>query len=240
MAENRTKDNPNEIHTSLGQYFLIKKIAQGGMAEIYKGMASDIHGIQRTVVIKKILPHIAANKEFVDMLVSEAKIAVHLSHGNIAQIYDLGRAGTDYFMVMEYVDGRSLSQIHKRRLKLGELIPLEYILFIASEVANGLDYMHKRTDKAGRPLGIVHRDISPQNIIISYSGTVKIIDFGIAKAAFKVDDSESGILKGKFAYMSPEQARGEDIDSRSDIFSLGVILHELTSGRRLFKDKDNK
>ena len=232
---------PENIQSAAGhQYFLQKKIAQGGMAEIYKGLASDIHGIKKTVVIKKILPHIAANREFVDMLVSEAKIAVQLSHGNIAQIYDLGRIGNDYFMVMEFVDGKSLSQIHKRCLKDGTLMPLQYACYFVSEVAGGLDYMHKKTDEAGKSLGIVHRDISPQNIIISYSGTVKIIDFGIAKAAFKLDATESGILKGKFAYMSPEQARGEDIDSRSDIFSLGVILYETISGRRLFKDKDNK
>ena len=240
MPEKQIKDNISEVHTQLGQYFLQEKIAQGGMAEIFKGIASDIHGIKRNVVIKKILPQIAANKEYIDMLVSEAKIAVQLSHGNIAQIYDLGRAGNDYFMVMEFVDGKSLSQIHKRCLKNGELMPLEYLLFFISEVASGLDYMHNKTDEAGQSLGIVHRDISPQNIIISYSGTVKIIDFGIAKSAFKIDTSETGILKGKFAYMSPEQARGEAIDGRSDIFSLGIILHEMSSGRRLFKDQDNK
>jgi len=240
MPENREKDNLPEIRTSLGQYFLQKKIAQGGMAEIFKGISSDIHGTKKTVVIKKILPHIAANKEFVDMLVSEAKIAVQLSHGNIAQIFDLGRTGQDYFMVMEFVDGKSLSQINKRCLKDGELIPFQYILYFISEVASGLDYMHRKTDEAGNSLGIVHRDISPQNIIVSYSGTVKIIDFGIAKSAFKSDATESVVLKGKFAYMSPEQARGEVIDGRSDIFSLGVILHELAIGRRLFKDKDNK
>ncbi|MBI2974705.1 MAG: serine/threonine protein kinase, partial [Deltaproteobacteria bacterium] len=226
MPENRANDNKSDIMAPLGQYFLQEKIAQGGMAEIYKGIASDIHGIKKTVVIKKILPHIAANKEFVDMLVSEAKIAVQLNHGNIAQIYDLGRAGSDYFMVMEFVDGKSLSQIHKRCLKNGELIPIKYICYLISEVANGLDYMHHKADSAGKPLGIVHRDISPQNLIVSYSGNVKIIDFGIAKAAFKIDGTETGILKGKFAYMSPEQARGENIDDRSDIFSLGVILHE--------------
>lgn len=240
MPENTPKNDTDRFKTALGQYSLKKKIAQGGMAEIYKGLAMDIHGTQRTVVIKKILPHIAANREFVDMLVSEAKIAVQLSHGNIAQIYDLGRAGSDYFMVMEFVDGKSLSQIHKKSLKEGHLIPLDHLCYFISEVANGLDYMHGKKDEAGDPLNIVHRDISPQNIIISHSGTVKIIDFGIAKAATKIDKTESGILKGKFAYMSPEQARGENIDNRSDIFSLGVIFHEMACGRRLFKDKDNK
>lgn len=231
---------PNQqVNPPSTQYYLLEKIAQGGMAEIYKGIALDLHGLRRTVVIKKILPHIASDPEFVDMLISEAKIACMLSHGNIAQIYDLGRVGNDYFMVMEYVDGRSLSQIHKRCLKAGGLIPLPYVAYFISEVANGLDYMHRKADDAGIPLNIIHRDVSPQNVIVSFSGTVKIIDFGIAKAAIKIDLTESGVLKGKFAYMSPEQASGEKVDHRSDVFSLGIIQYELITGRRLFKGKDN-
>ncbi|MBU4484600.1 PEGA domain-containing protein, partial [bacterium] len=187
-----------------------------------------------------ILPNIAASKEFVDMLVAEAKIAVMLNHGNIAQIYDLGKVKDDYFIVMEYVDGKSLSQIHKRSLKHGHLIPLEHLCYCIAEVASGLDYMHRRADDKGNNFNIIHRDISPQNVIISYSGTVKIIDFGIAKAATKIEVTESGVLKGKFAYMSPEYARGEKIDHRLDIFSLGVVLHELLTGKRLFKAEDNK
>ncbi len=240
MPEKRSNDNTEQGLTPLGQYYLVEKLAQGGMAEIFKGLAYDIHGMKRTVVIKKILPHIAANRESIDMLISEAKIAVQLSHGNIAQIYDLGKVNEDYFMVMEYVDGKSLSQIHKRCLKRGELIPLPYICYVMSETAEGLDYMHRKIDETGKPLDIVHRDISPQNIIVSYSGTVKIIDFGIAKSTSRIDATEAGVLKGKFAYMSPEQARGEEIDGRSDIFSMGIIMHELMTGRRLFKMKDNK
>jgi len=174
------------------------------------------------------------------MLVDEAKIAVKLNHGNIAQIYDLGKAGDDYFIVMEYVDGQNLSRINKKLLRLGKRIPLPILCAITAEVASGLNYMHRKSDESGGSLNIIHRDISPQNIIISYSGTVKIIDFGIAKAAVKVGHTESGILKGKFAYMSPEQARGDKIDPRSDIFSLGVIFHELLTGKRLFKSSDNK
>ncbi|OGQ04033.1 MAG: hypothetical protein A2W61_08190 [Deltaproteobacteria bacterium RIFCSPLOWO2_01_44_7] len=226
--------------TQAGQYYLLEKIAQGGMAEIYKGLAYDLAGIKKTVCIKKILPHIAASREFIDMLVDEAKIAVKLNHGNIAQIYDLGKAGDDYFIVMEYVDGQNLSRINKKLLRLGKRIPLPILCAITAEVASGLNYMHRKSDESGGSLNIIHRDISPQNIIISYSGTVKIIDFGIAKAAVKVGHTESGILKGKFAYMSPEQARGDKIDPRSDIFSLGVIFHELLTGKRLFKSSDNK
>lgn len=225
---------------SLGQYYLLEKIAQGGMAEIFKGLAYDLHGIQRTVVIKKILPHAAANPEFIEMLVAEAKIAVMLSHGNIAQIFDLGIAGEDYFIVMEYVDGRTVSQVQRESLAQGRYMPIPIACHIAADAAAGLGYMHQRCDEQGQPLRIVHRDVSPQNIMLNSSGTVKIIDFGIAKARTKLETTEVGILKGKFAYMSPEHARGQIIDHRSDVFSLGVMLHELLTGRRLFKAKDHR
>lgn len=234
-----SSDDTTPTSHPVGQYYLLEKLAQGGMAEIFKGVAYDLHGIKRTVVIKKILPKIAESREFVDMLVSEAKIAVMLSHGNIAQTYDLGKVDNNYFIVMEYVDGQPVSKIHQRCLTNGDRLPIDLIAYIISEVANGLHYMHRKTDEHGRPLHIIHRDVSPQNIMVSYSGTVKIIDFGIAKATPFSDETESGVIKGKFAYMSPEQACGEPIDHRSDIFSLGVILHEMISGRRLFK-ADNK
>lgn len=226
--------------TQVGQYYLMEKVAQGGMAEIFKGLSYDVHGLKKTVCIKRILPHLSANKEFIDSLIDEAKLAVRLVHGNIAQTYDLGKVGSDYFMVMEFVDGKTLSQINKKCQLDGGLIPIPYLAYFISEVANGLDYMHRRTDDQGNPLNVVHRDISPQNIMVSYSGTVKIIDFGIAKAASMVDATDAGILKGKFAYMSPEQAMGEDIDHRSDIFSLGIILHEMLVGQRLFKALDSR
>lgn len=224
----------------IGQYYLLDKIAQGGMAEIYKGLAYDLHGIKRTVVIKKILPHIAAHREFIDMLVTEAKLAVQLSHGNIAQTYDLGKVGDDYFMVMEFVDGRSVSQIMRKSAQMGEPIPLPIIAYIISEIAAGLNYMHSRNDANGRPLHIIHRDMSPQNAMVATDAAVKIIDFGIAKAVTKIEITDAGVVKGKFAYMSPEQASGDPLDSRSDIFSLGVILFEMITGRRLFKGKDNQ
>jgi serine/threonine protein kinase len=222
------------------QYYLMEKISQGGMAEIFKGLSYDVDGIKKTVCIKKILPHIAASKEFIDSLIDEAKTAVKLVHGNIAQTYDLGKVGEDYFMVMEYVDGKSLSQIHKRCEARGELIPIQFLTYFISEVLSGLDYIHRRTDESGSPLGIVHRDMSPQNIMVSFSGTVKIIDFGIAKSGFRVGATDAGILKGKFAYMSPEQAYGDLIDNRSDIFSVGIMFHEMLSGRRLFKGQDSR
>ena len=233
-------DEQNKKQTTVGQYYLIEKVAQGGMAEIFKGLSYDVHGLKKTVCIKKILPHLAASEEFINSLVHEAKLAVKLVHGNIAQTYDLGKVGDDYFMVMEFVEGKSLSQINRKCVSNSELIPIQHLAYFVSEVLNGLDYMHRRTDEDGNPLNIVHRDISPQNIMVSYSGTVKIIDFGIAKAAFRFEPTDSGILKGKFAYMSPEQALGDSIDQRSDIFSLGVILYEMLTGTRLFKAEDNR
>jgi serine/threonine protein kinase len=225
---------PEITEQPFGQYQLLEKIAQGGMAEIFRGKAKDLHGIEKPVVIKRILPQIAASPEFVEMLIDEAKIAVMLSHGNIAQIYDLGKAGDDYFIVMEYVEGQNLSKIHKKNLRLGKLIPLPIVCTIIAEVAKGLNYMHRKTDEEDRSLNIIHRDISPQNIVISYSGTVKIIDFGIAKAAVKVGQTESGILKGKFAYMSPEQALGKPLDHRTDIFSAAVLFYEMLTGDKFF------
>lgn len=223
-----------------GQYQLLEKIAQGGMAEIFLGKARDLQGIEKPVVIKRILPQIAASSEFVEMLIDEAKIAVMLSHGNIAQIYDLGKVVDDYFIVMEYVEGRTVSQIMKRLRHQNRRMPIPSALWIAAEIASGLDYMHRKTDEDGNPLQIIHRDISPQNIILSTSGTVKIIDFGIAKAKTKVSTTDSGVLKGKFAYMSPEHAEGEKLDHRTDIYSLGVVLYELLTGQRLFKGKNNQ
>lgn len=232
-TNNMTKPRP------FGHYFILEKIAQGGMAEIFKGLTYDFMGLKKFIVIKRILPHIAANKEFIDMLVAEAKIAVNLSHGNIAQIFDLGKVGNDYFIVMEYVDGKNLSQIQRAALESRQRVPVEYCVYFISALCDALDYMHRKKDEQGNELKIVHRDISPQNIIISYSGNVKVVDFGVAKAAFKLGEGEKGILKGKFAYMSPEQAEGEEIDSRSDIFSAGIVLWEMLVAQRLFKKKSN-
>lgn len=223
----------------MGQYLIVEKIAQGGMAEIFRGKALEAHGLERPVVIKRILPHIAASPEFVEMLIDEAKIAVMLSHGNIAQIYDLGKVADDYFIVMEYVEGKTLSQLMRRLRAQGSQMPIAGAVAISAQIARGLDYMHRKADEAGLPLKIIHRDISPQNIILSPAGTVKIIDFGIAKAKTKVSTTDSGVVKGKFAYMSPEHAEGERLDHRTDLFSLGIILFELLTGQRLFKGKNN-
>lgn len=223
----------------LGQYQLLEQLAQGGMAQVFKAKTVDSSGLERLVVIKRILPHISADPEYVEMLVDEAKIAVNFTHGNIAQVYDLGRVKEDYFIVMEYVDGKTLSHILKKLKHRGQNFPLDILLYCFIEVCHGLDYVHNRLGPDGNPLGVVHRDISPQNVILSYAGNIKIIDFGVAKARYKEGKTESGVLKGKFAYMSPEQARSDVIDHRSDLFSVGILIWEVATGERLFKRTTN-
>lgn len=233
-------DDSQSPQNKLGNYTLLEKIAQGGMAQVFKAKTVDPAGIERLVVIKRILPHISLQPEYVEMLIDEAKIAVHFTHGNIAQVYDLGRVGQDYFIVMEYVDGRTFSQINRALIERHQRMPLDILLYCFSELCQGLSYIHRKTGPTGKHLGVVHRDVSPQNIILSYAGNVKVIDFGVAKAGFIADKTEHGVLKGKFAYMSPEQTRAESIDHRSDIFSVGVLLWEMATGERLFKRGTNQ
>lgn len=236
MEKSRAMTKPRPF----GQYFLLEKIAQGGMAEIFKGLTYDFSGLKKFIVIKRILPHIAAHEDFIRMLVDEAKIAVRMSHGNIAQTFDLGKVANDYFIVMEYVEGRTLSQLYKKSTIDHRPIPVPMSVYLVREICNGLDYIHRRSDETGLHLGVVHCDISPQNAIVSEAGVVKIVDFGVAKAAFQLSERERGVLKGKFAYMSPEQTEGRTVDARSDIFSTGVVLWEMLTGRRLFKKKSNR
>ena len=219
-----------------GQYEILEKIASGGMAELSKAKRTGVEGFQKIVAIKKILPHLADDEDFITMFADEAKLAAQLNHPNIIHIYDLGKIKAGgYFIAMEYVDGRDLRAIELSARELGVPLPVPLAVYIASKVASAMDYAHRRRDADGRELNIVHRDVSPQNILISYEGDIKLCDFGIAKAASKASKTQSGALKGKMQYMSPEQAWGKPIDRRSDLFSLGVVLHELLTGDRLFK-----
>jgi TonB family protein len=219
-----------------GQYEILEKIASGGMAELSKAKRTGVEGFQKIVAIKKILPHLADDEDFITMFADEAKLAAQLNHPNIIHIYDLGKIKAGgYFIAMEYVDGRDLRAIELSARELSVPLPVPLAVYIASKVASALDYAHRRRDADGRELNIVHRDVSPQNILISYEGDIKLCDFGIAKAASKASKTQSGALKGKMQYMSPEQAWGKPIDRRSDLFSLGVVLHELLTGERLFK-----
>lgn len=217
-----------------GKYFLVERLAIGGMAEIYKAKTFGVDGFEKLIAIKKILPHFSADKEFIAMLTDEAKLVVRLSHTNIVQIYDLGKVGDDYYISMEFIDGVNLREVINRGKELKEKIPLPLSLYIASEICKGLDYAHSKRDHRGQPLGIVHRDVSPQNILISFEGETKIVDFGIAKAAMNVSQTTAGTLKGKITYMSPEQALGKPIDARTDLFSVGILLFEMASGERLY------
>jgi len=217
-----------------GKYFLIDKLATGGMAEIYKAKTFGVDGFEKQLAIKRILPHCSADKEFITMLIDEAKLSVLLSHTNIVQVYDLGKVGDDYFISMEFIYGSNLREILNRGKEVSERLSEDVVVYIISEVAKGLDYAHAKKDNEGRPLNIVHRDISPQNILISFEGEVKIVDFGIAKAAMNISHTMAGILKGKISYMSPEQALGKPIDRKTDIFSTGLMLYELLTGEKLF------
>jgi TonB family protein len=227
---------PSSGPDRFGQYEILERIASGGMAELYKAKRTGVEGFQKIVAIKKILPHLADDEEFITMFADEAKLAAQLNHPNIIHIYDLGKIQAGgYFIAMEYVDGRDLRAIQQLARQLDVPLPVPLAVYIASKVASALDYAHRRRDAESRELNIVHRDVSPQNILISYEGDIKLCDFGIAKAASKASQTQSGALKGKLRYMSPEQAWGKPIDRRSDLFSLGVVLHELLTGERLFQ-----
>ncbi len=217
-----------------GKYILIDKIAIGGMAEIFRAKTFGVEGFEKTVVIKQILPQFSQDEEFITMLIDEAKIAGQLSHSNIAQVLALDRIEDTYYISMEFIEGKDLRTIIKGGQKMGMPLSQELAVLIGMEIAQALDYAHRKRDARGAELNIIHRDISPQNILISYEGEVKLTDFGIAKAAIQARMSQSGVLKGKYAYMSPEQARGKAIDRRSDIFSLGIVIYEMLTGERLF------
>lgn len=218
-----------------GKYRLIRKLATGGMAEIFLARQEGMEGFQKELVIKRILPVHADNDELIEMFLDEARIAAKLNHPNIVQIYDLGRCDGEYFIAMEYVHGQDLRRICERGLAVGNFLPLRHAVRAIADAAAGLHYAHHLVGNDGQPLNIVHRDISPQNLIVSFDGVVKILDFGIAKAANKMVTTRNGQLKGKYAYMSPEQCNGLEVDQRSDIFSLGTLLYEITVCTRLFK-----
>ena len=219
----------------LGKFEVIDKLAVGGMAEIFLARASGLLGFQKLVVIKRILPHLASRHDFIQMFLDEARIATTLSHPNVVQTHEVGVHGKSYFLVMEYLAGEDVRALLRRLGRDGTRMPVEHALDIGIGVAAGLHYAHEKRDFDGRPLEIVHRDVTPQNVIVSYDGGVKLLDFGIAKASNRINETRSGSFKGKVPYMSPEQCRGEKLDRRTDIFSLGILLYEMTLGRRLFR-----
>ncbi len=220
-----------------GKYTLIRKLATGGMAELFLAIQKSVAGFEKLIVIKRILPAMNQDKAFIDMLLHEARVAATLSHPNIVQIFDVGQHEGNYYIAMEHVHGEDLRSIVRQMKKKGvSEFPLEHAISIVLGMCAGLAYAHEKRDLDGSQLNIVHRDISPQNVVVTFTGDVKIVDFGIAKSDSKTNhETKSGKLKGKIPYMSPEQARGEQIDWRSDIFATSVMLFELTTGKRLFK-----
>ena len=219
--------------TQIGPYILKEKIAQGGMAELFLADYVREDGFRRVVAVKRILPHLNENTEFIKMFIREARLAALLQHPNIVQINDFGKFQDSYFIAMEYVYGKNLAEI-MAVIKKG--LPVDQTVFIISNISDGLHYSHsKKNDKTGEPLNIIHRDISPQNILVSFQGEVKISDFGISKARSEPSLTLAGVIKGKLSYMSPEQARGQAVDHRTDIYALGIVFYEILSGEKLYR-----
>jgi len=222
---------------TFGKYSLIERIGVGGMAEIFLAKTEGPEGFSKTVVIKRIRPNLSDDASFVNMFLNEAKIAALLNHSNIAQIFELGRIGKSYFIAMEYIHGRDMRAIINKSEGMGIPFPMEYSLKITGEVCEGLFYAHQKNDEDGSALSIIHRDITPENVMVSFDGEVKLLDFGIAKAKILVSDTRAGEIKGKAGYLSPEQVKGKILDQRSDLFGVGVVLYEWLAGRKLFGGK---
>ncbi|MEO8703585.1 MAG: serine/threonine-protein kinase [Kofleriaceae bacterium] len=226
---------PKHETQRLGSYAIVRKLARGGMAELFLARSVGPEGFEKLVVLKKILPRYAENPRFVQLFLDEAKLAAGLDHPHIAHVYDMGRVDGHYFFTMEYVHGQDVRAILRRTERTKRRMPIELVVQIGRNVASALHYAHERRRPDGTLREIVHRDVSPSNVLVSYDGAVKLADFGVAKAATSTARTRTGTLKGKVGYMSPEQARGQPIDRRSDIFSLGVMMWELLAVRRLFK-----
>ena len=216
------------------KYKILEKLDSGGMAEIYRGEVESIQGFKKQVAIKRILPHLTKNQKFVAMFLDEARLSLHLNHANVVQVFDIGVADNTYFIVMEYVDGTNLKAIFEIIEARGYPIPVAQGVYTLIEVLKALSYAHELVDDAGRSLGVVHRDVSPPNVLISKRGEVKLVDFGLAKAVGQLEQTDPGIVKGKFSYLSPEAATGSHVDARADIFAAGILLFEALTGRRLF------
>ena len=224
-----------EGQPNFGRYQLVRRVSLGGTAEIYKAKAFNDRGFEKVVALKRLLPHVEEDPDFVRMFVNEARLVAQLDHPRIARIYELGKVHGSHYIAMEYIYGRDLGELQRGAGASRAASPPALVAAVGLQVAEALDYAHGFVDAQGTPLRIVHRDVSPQNIMLDESGAVRLIDFGIAKYVGVEGSTAAGVVKGKHAYMSPEQVRQEPLDGRSDVFSLGVILHELLTGERLFR-----
>lgn len=221
--------------TETQRYRVVQRIAAGGMAEVYQGESAGIEGFRKKVAIKKVLPKLSQNREFIHMFLDEARLCAYLSHSKCVQVFDIGQAAGAHFIVMEFVDGADLQGVLEYLQRHERQMPVEVACLIAMHVCEGLAYAHDACDHLGQPLGIVHRDISPHNVLMTRYGEVKLVDFGLAKASSHLTAEEEDIVKGKFGYLAPEVTLGQSADRRVDIFAAGILLWEMLSGRRLFK-----
>ncbi|MCK5800067.1 MAG: serine/threonine protein kinase, partial [Deltaproteobacteria bacterium] len=226
----------SQMRDTFGKYRLDRRLAFGGMAEVYLASVHGEAGFSKTVVIKRLHPRLSEDSEFVQMLIDEARITSQLTHSNICQVLDLGSVDDAYYIAMEFIAGEDLRTLQDHFGRLGEYMPIDAVLYIVGEMLAGLDYAHVKEGPDGDPLGVVHRDVSPQNVLVSYEGEVKVIDFGIAKAKSRLVETQVGVIKGKFRYMSPEQASGQVVDARTDVFAAGVVLYELLQGKPHSRD----
>jgi len=220
---------------SAERYRPLYKLDSGGMAEVYVAQAESMAGFKKKVAIKRILPELLKDERFVRMFLDEARLSLHLNHANIVQVFDIGKSSSTYFIVMEFVEGVNLKKVLQYFTRKRTLIPVQVTIWLLNEILKGLDYAHSLTDaESGAALGLVHRDISPPNILVSWNGEVKLVDFGLAKATTQLETTDPGVVKGKFSYLCPEAASGQEVDHRADIFAVGILAYELLTGRRLF------
>jgi serine/threonine protein kinase len=229
-----TKLTPKRAPRPFGHYLLIDRVGVGGMAEVWRAKMFGGEGQGRLVALKRILPHLADTDEFITMFLDEGRISLQLLHENIAQTYEVGQIGPEAFLALEFVAGKPLSALFARGRKLTQPVPMPLACYCIAKACEGLDYAHRKKDGRGKDLNIVHRGLSLDDVLVSFAGEVKVIDFGIAKAAGRVTRTDPGVIKGKFGYMSPEQIDSLPLDRRSDVFAMGVCLYELLTGRRLF------
>jgi serine/threonine protein kinase len=225
-----------ELPKVFGRYLLLKRLSRGGMGEIFLAKLGEIQGFEKLVIIKKVLPNLVADQEFIKRFIDEAQVAIKLQHANIAPVFEVGKVDGEYFLAIEYIEGRDLRRTITRQREERTRLPPDLALYIVREMANGLAYAHRRVDDTGRSLALVHCDISPPNVMVSFEGEVKVIDFGIAKSAIRIAETNPNMGFGKFGYMAPEQLiRGGVVDKRTDIYAAGVVLYELMTGERLFQ-----
>ena len=230
------RDEARPIHAdaSAQRYRVIDRLESGGMAEVFRAESTGLEGFRKQVAIKRVLPHLGRNSKFISMFLDEARLSAQLSHSNCVQVFDIGVRDDAYFIVMEFVDGANLKSLATSMQTKGRPFPIAAAAYIAHEICKGLSYAHELTDRSGAALQLVHRDVSPANVLVTKHGEVKIVDFGLAKASSQLEPSEPGVIKGKFAYLSPEAALGEEVDCRADIFAVGIILWEVLASQRLF------